>query len=101
MQGATTYISPYEAEVTWRVQFAIGLAIIIAVFIYRGIFLKESAVWEAERKEMKKSLEHKGVRRVRRSRSAQCAVCLCCRRSAAHDTACMHMPPTSSERGTA
>ena len=63
MVGATGQnISGHDAEVVWRVQFAIGLAVILGMLIYRALRLGESKVWEAERKGVDKELEVEGER---------------------------------------
>ncbi|GAB4816605.1 hypothetical protein N2152v2_003651 [Parachlorella kessleri] len=52
MQGATGLVSQHQAEVTWRVQFAVGTFICLVVMIYRWFYLEESEVWKAEKADM-------------------------------------------------
>ena len=49
-----------EALIILHVQFAVGLAIILGLLVYRFTKLKESAVWEAERRGVDRELEDEG-----------------------------------------
>lgn len=61
IQGATSSITPTQADLTWRIQFLIGTVIAGAVMLYRWIYLEESKVWAAERKGVDRELELEGV----------------------------------------
>ncbi|PSC68539.1 proton phosphate symporter [Micractinium conductrix] len=56
MVGATGDVTPYQAEVTWRVQFGVGAVICFCVMLYRWVYLEESEVWKAEHKGVQKEL---------------------------------------------
>jgi hypothetical protein len=43
-------------------QFAVGLAIIVAVAAYRALFLGESEVWQVEKSATRMQLKSQGVR---------------------------------------
>lgn len=58
--GPAADISSTDATIVWRVQFAIGLAIILGLLVYRFTKLEESKVWAAERKGVNKELELEG-----------------------------------------
>nr|BAU71128.1 proton/phosphate symporter [Parachlorella kessleri] len=60
-QGATSAVDSTQAEITWRVQFGVGAAICLGVAVYRWLRLRESAVWTAERQDMKTHWEQQGV----------------------------------------
>ncbi|KAI7844838.1 hypothetical protein COHA_001492 [Chlorella ohadii] len=62
MQGATDEVTPQQANITWRVQFAVGTAICLAVVVYRWTLLQESKVWKAERHDVAEQLAQKGMR---------------------------------------
>lgn len=56
--GATgSVISQTDAEVIWRGQFIVGLVICTFFVYYRFVYLKESKVWEEERKVVDKEIE--------------------------------------------
>jgi MFS family permease len=61
MQGATGAVSTTQASVTWHVQYAIGTFICLVVMIYRWVYLEESKVWSAERKDIDRELVFEGV----------------------------------------
>lgn len=50
----------WESLMILHVQFAVGLAIILALLVYRFTKLEESRVWEAERHGVDKELEDEG-----------------------------------------
>ncbi|WPT13011.1 Putative inorganic phosphate transporter 1-12 [Picochlorum sp. SENEW3] len=49
-----------DASIVIHVQFAVALAILLGLAVYRFTKLKESAVWEAERKGVDKEMEIEG-----------------------------------------
>ena len=60
--GATgQVITQEQAEVVWRVQFAVGTFFLMLLTAYRWTCLEESEVWKVERREVADELEQEGV----------------------------------------
>lgn len=51
--------APLQAEVAWRVQFAVGTCVILLLTAYRWMYLEESKVWKAERHDAAEHLQKK------------------------------------------